>query len=409
VDVEVRAVGAEALPTWVAAMNRTMYIPGPLADWVDYRRATLDADGNRFWAAVPAGSADAAPVGTLRSFASAVSVPGGGRVAADAVTAVTVGTPFRRRGILRAMMGTDLAAAKERGDTVAVLVASEYPIYGRFGFGVATESAEYRVDVRGLQWRDPVDPGRIEPCTGADLVADARRVDDVRAARTAGALTRDDRLWDLHLGLVAPPGRDEDTWFFRSRAADGTVDGWLRVAHEERWERHRPQSTLVVRELQGTTVEVERRLWAFVSGFDLIATVQAEDRAVDEPLPLWVRDARAVARTETSDFLWLRPLDLLGLCTARTYGPASVVVEVVDPDGYAGGRVRLDGDGATPAPHLGADVTLAVDDLAALALGRSVVGVLADAGRIDEHTPGALTRLAVATATLRAPWCDTWF
>ena len=36
------------------------------------------------------------------------------------------------------MMSQDLAAAKERGDVVATLIAAEYPIYGRYGFGPAT-------------------------------------------------------------------------------------------------------------------------------------------------------------------------------------------------------------------------------------------------------------------------------
>ncbi len=44
------------------------------------------------------------------------------------------------------MMGQDLAAAAERGDAVSILIASEWRIYGRYGFGVATEAAEWTVD-----------------------------------------------------------------------------------------------------------------------------------------------------------------------------------------------------------------------------------------------------------------------
>lgn len=57
------------------------------------------------------------------------------------------------------MMAHDLTAAKDRGDVVATLIAAEYPIYGRYGFGPATWTTEWTVDVprTGL---DPAGPAR---------------------------------------------------------------------------------------------------------------------------------------------------------------------------------------------------------------------------------------------------------
>ncbi len=66
---------------------------------------------------------------------------------ADAVTNVTVSPTHRRRGLLTRMMAQDLAGAKERGDVVATLIAAEYPIYGRYGFGPATWATEWTIDV----------------------------------------------------------------------------------------------------------------------------------------------------------------------------------------------------------------------------------------------------------------------
>jgi len=39
------------------------------------------------------------------------------------------------------MMAAELGAAKERGEVLAGLYASQYPIYGRFGYGPAAEGA----------------------------------------------------------------------------------------------------------------------------------------------------------------------------------------------------------------------------------------------------------------------------
>src|SRR5205807_506491 len=85
------------------------------------------------------------PRATFRSFATPLTVPGG-EVAADAITNITVSPTHRRRRLLSTMIEADLAAAAERGDPVAILVASEWPIYGRYGFGPAADIADYEVD-----------------------------------------------------------------------------------------------------------------------------------------------------------------------------------------------------------------------------------------------------------------------
>ena len=84
---------------------------------------------------------------------------GGGAVPADAISNVTVSPTHRRRGLLTRMMAEDLTAAKDRGDVVATLIAAEYPIYGRYGFGPAAWTTEWEIDVprAGLdpRWAGP--------------------------------------------------------------------------------------------------------------------------------------------------------------------------------------------------------------------------------------------------------------
>src|SRR5579859_1099294 len=70
-------------------------------------------------------------VATFCSFTHQVTLPGGAPLTSNAITDVSVAATHRRRGLLSRMMATDLAAARERGDALASLIASEYPIYGR--------------------------------------------------------------------------------------------------------------------------------------------------------------------------------------------------------------------------------------------------------------------------------------
>ena len=44
---------------------------------------------------------------------------------------------------MRAMLDQSLRAARERGDPLSILIAAEWPIYGRFGYAPAVLSADY--------------------------------------------------------------------------------------------------------------------------------------------------------------------------------------------------------------------------------------------------------------------------
>ncbi|MGH2635577.1 MAG: GNAT family N-acetyltransferase, partial [Actinomycetota bacterium] len=76
-------------------------------------------------------------VGTAAAFTMPMSVPGG-EIEVGYVTAVGVKPTHRRRGINTQLMRRQLEDARDRGELVEVLYASEGGIYGRFGYGLAT-------------------------------------------------------------------------------------------------------------------------------------------------------------------------------------------------------------------------------------------------------------------------------
>src|SRR5467141_1677988 len=73
-------------------------------------------------------------VGGTAAFPFDLSVPGG-RLACAGTTVVGVAPTHRRHGILSAMMRAHLDAARELGEPLAALWASEPTIYGRYGYG----------------------------------------------------------------------------------------------------------------------------------------------------------------------------------------------------------------------------------------------------------------------------------
>src|SRR4029079_2892749 len=98
----------------------------------------------------------------------------------------------RRRGLLREMMHTQLQDVRARGELVAMLIAAEWPIYGRFGYGLAVEAAATVVDAETAEFRDPAFRGSIEIVDLPTLREVAPPVFDRHRERTPGAITRGD-------------------------------------------------------------------------------------------------------------------------------------------------------------------------------------------------------------------------
>lgn len=370
--------------------------------WLERNRPELDLA----WGAFDGATA----VGTLRGIPFRLTVPGGATVPANGISMVTVAATHRRRGLLTAMMAANLRAAAERGDAVSILVASEWRIYGRYGFGPATEAAEWTVARAAAGCPPP--QGRLEAVTVRELRELAPGPYDRARLLRAGGLDRPETRWDRDLGLAHVEGGQPD-WAGRAvvhRDPAGEVDGYLR------WHATYDRVTggeLTVDELVAATDEAYADLWRFALSVDLITTVTARRRPVDEVLPWLVADGRAVRQTERYDKVWLRPLDVPAALTARDYGTARrVVLEVVDPAGYAAGRFALDAgpDGATCTRTAeGAEVTLPAAVLGSVYLGGHRLAAPAAAGLVDEHAAGAVARADTLLSTSRPPWATLHF
>ncbi|MDP8911074.1 MAG: GNAT family N-acetyltransferase, partial [Actinomycetota bacterium] len=91
----------------------------------DYERERQSIDPGRFLCAYD----DGRPVGTAAAYTFELTIPGGA-VPAAGVTWVAVLPSHRRRGVLTQFMRHQLDDVHARGEPVAILWASEGPIYG---------------------------------------------------------------------------------------------------------------------------------------------------------------------------------------------------------------------------------------------------------------------------------------
>jgi predicted acetyltransferase len=350
-------------------------------------------------------------VGTAAWFPTDLTTPGE-PVSAAGVTGVAVLSHHRRQGHLRRLMDAELHHAADAGCAVAVLIAAEHPIYGRFGYGPATQACGIRLDTTARFLDAP--SGRIELVDPAELHAPLEAMYEASRARIPGGLRRISHYWEHEAGVLGLPGRPFEPGKRRSALwydDAGTLQGAVTFSIEERWTANRPDGTADVHHLYGATPEAERELWRHVTTIDWIRTATASARPVDDPLPLWLADGRAATSLDHSDNVWLRLLDLPAAMAARR-APAEggFVAEVVDPMGFAAGRFAIelgpDGGSATPTTAA-ADLTTSAATLAAAYLGGHTLARLATAGRVDDH--GGLARASALLQTPIAPWCPVDF
>jgi predicted acetyltransferase len=372
-------------------------------------------DLGRVWGAFEGGRI----VGTLRTWGTELTVPGRGRIKGSAVTSVAVLPTHRRRGILSRMVATEHAAARERGEVAALLYASEFPIYGRFGYGPATRAATWTLDARATGFHPSGDDGGFVDFIPTDEAGEAiaRDVFEAWRARQPGEIWRRPITWQADFGRVGSAwGTPWKGFVVGHRDGAGTADGYARYHVEEKWEQRQPRNVLVVDDVHALTDDSYRSLWLFLAGIDWVATVKAEKRQPAERLPWLLTNQRAIALSDVGDGLWVKLLDIPGALAARTYeGAASLVLEIVDRDGDGGEsrtRLLLDAgpDGATcAATKRSADLTVDASALGAAYLGGPRLRDAVLARGHDEHRPGALGEADALFATVDAPWCSTFF
>ncbi len=406
-SVQIRTIKPDEAVAFRRAVRQGFYV-SETSDDVEWATAVHD-DIDRTYAAFDGD----AIVATLRSFATELTVPGGATVPAGALTAVTCRSTHRRQGLLTGMISADLAASKQYGEPFDILIASEYPIYGRFGYGPATVHAKWELDTTRTQFREAGE-GTLEFVDNETFRKEAPAVfERVRLSRP-GMITRNELRWDILADVRRAP--EEKPWTgFRvlCRDADGVVQGWASFKTDDNWQDRQPKMTANVPDLCAATPDAEARLWQFLADLDLVLTVTAEDRPGDELLPFLLTNARAAKQVESGDFVWVRLLDVPAALEARSYEtPGRVVFEVTDELGLAGGRFVLDAsaDGAACSPtNETVGLTLPVHALGAAYLGGTRLATLARAGWLDEHADGAVARADALLAGSVTPWCNTWF
>ncbi|MGH3770958.1 MAG: GNAT family N-acetyltransferase [Pseudonocardiaceae bacterium] len=406
-EIEVRTITDEEVAAWCAGLYTGFLSPVGDVNAEAYRP---DLFLDRTWGGFEGNTV----VATLYSFRSQMTVPGGGALESSAVTGVTTTSTHRRRGLASRLVTAELATSRERGEQVSILIAAEWGIYGRFGYGASTEHQAWTVDTLAARLRH-CPPGTVEYVDRDTARALAPEVYEHHRSQRPGEISRSERHWDITFGIVHFPSYPEPkpSFYVIARNPAGSTTGVARYEYEDKWELRRPKGQVTVQLFLTSDPAAESLLWQHLLDLDLTASVRVGNRPADELLPWLLTDARHAQPSARADFLWLRPLDAARMLSARSYlVSGQLVLEVVDAAGLAGGRFALDGgpDGASCVrTAAAADLTLNTAALGSAYLGGYSVRTLAAAGLIDEHSTSAVARADAMFRSPVTPWCSTWF
>jgi predicted acetyltransferase len=355
---------------------------------------------------------DGRVVGGAASFLLTLTVPRGRRIAAAGVTLVGVLPTHRRRGILLAMMRSQLDACHAAGESVAFLWASEDAIYGRFGYGVASFSAEIDLPRHRAAYEREFSSAGYSASTPP--LSEARTavasIWEHVAGETPGMFARTPAWWQIRaLGDPAwqRAGRGEKQCVVLDRGGRPSAYALYRLTAT--FERGIQTGAVDVVEAMGETPEATAAVWRFLLDIDWMARVRASLLPLDHPLLLLLEEPRQL-RFSVRDGLWIRLVDVGRALAARQYGPAdAVTIDVMDefcPWNRDRWRVSSASVARTNAdPDLRCDVSA----LGSVYLGGFTWRQLARALRVEELRKGAIARADALFVVDGAPWCPEVF
>lgn len=359
------------------------------------------------WQRIGAFDGDAI-VGSAGGFRFDLSTPGGS-AKTSGLTMVGVLPSHRRRGILTSLVRRHLEDSHAAGFPLSALWASEGQIYGRFGYGLATMACSVELPRLRSQFRRACpQPGRLRLVSEEEARAKFPIVYDRVRATTPGMLSRSLPWWDarrladydksngpLERLLLEVDGKPEGYALYRLTPAPpppGTIDLELRV-----------------HEAIAVSPRATWQLWRFLCDMDLATTIHAMLLPVSHPLFHLVEDPARLEMT-VYDGMWLRLTDADEALNLRAW-PAHETLSFALHDSFCpwnSGVYRI-AEGRVTRAHASPDLKMDASTLGSLYLGGVSARRLADAGDLDELTPGAIEKADTLFRSSREPWCPEVF
>lgn len=346
------------------------------------------------------------------SYALKLAVPGG-IAKTSGLTWVGVHPQYRRRGILRSMIGAHFDHCRANGECLSVLTAAEIPIYTRFGYGQAAQGVRMTVP-RGAELFDVEESDDLR--VRIEKVSDETHrevIHAIHAAEGTGPTARPGWVLRVNTGMQRamlqehekPLKMESPRVIIVERQGDPRAYALFR--REFAWNATGPAGAVHINESAALDPAAAHALWKTVLDMDLMSRVETAILPLDDALVSLLTDIRSAAPT-LSDNIFARIIDLPEALAARRYSiPIDMTIAVTDqllPANAGTWRLAGDLDSAhATRTEESPDLTLDIRALSSLYLGGMSAASLAAAGLIRQERDGALQQFGTAFSWWKAP------
>ena len=221
---------------------------------------------------------------------------------------------------------------------------------------------------------------------------------DKAAAVTPGMMLRNEAQWDWIFDSKRVKRMRDRKPFHVVYSENDEPLGYATYRIEHRDDKLHSANLVKVEELIAATTPAEAALWRFILDIDLASEVEHRHHPKKSKLLWLLADPRKLSLTDY-DSVWIRILDPIRSLSARSYSaPGEVVIEITDEfcpwtEGVYLLSIDSDGSASCETTTRSPDVTLPVASLGAIYMGAFLLSDLQRAGRVAEHTNGAVAQI----------------
>lgn len=358
-------------------------------------------------------------VGTGGADQYVLTVPGGNTIGMAGIMGMGTLPTHKRKGIFSSVINKLHSQAKERGDVIAGLWASQSLLYTRFGYGLSTLREDWTINTNHTKLlKQKKESIRFELVDKEKALIEIPKIYDTFRKCQNGATDRTEGYWNyiLYEDDSAKYNKSGNCGFFFVLAyKDNKPSGYAiynfnkesGVAHED------DKGTLDVQEIISTDKETNIALWHYIFGIELVEEIKINQRAPGDPLYLMLENPRKLKR-ETIDGLWVRIVDPIKMLEKRKYNSEGNITICIAGQNQKDieGTYSIETDGTNTEVkkvNKKPDISMKASDLSSIYFGAVSPGEYFQAGNLEIENQNSLIELSKMFFVQQAPWCNTDF
>ena len=348
-----------------------------------------------------------------------ITVPGGENIKMAGIAYMGTLPTHKRRGIFSSMMKTLHQQARDRGDAVAGLWASQSLLYSRFGYGLATMREDWVIDTHNTSLSTDSPKGiSVRLVDKNKALSEIPEIYEIFRKCQNGATDRTQGYWNYLLY------EDEQTkfnksgrsgFFFAIAYKNNKPSGYAiynfnkesGVAHED------DEGSLIVEEIISIDRESNNALWHYIFGVELVEEISFNRRGTNDPLYYMLKNPRKLKRN-IIDGLWARIIDPIKMLESRTYQESEKITINISGQNQDDieGTYTIETDGKNTEvkkTNNNPDISMRPSELSSIYFGSVRPSEFYQAGLFDIKNHDILRKINKMFSVEQSPWCNTDF